>query len=299
MRETPPAWLDEIITEAIGSGITDWRQPGEGAVAATHVVNVAGREHPLVYKGGGTSIWTGDVIEPLVVDYVGSRTDLPVPAVVASGTDGPQGRWAIYDYLPGQPMRGIRGEYRRRLIRAAGAVLGRLHSQLSQNRLGRLGRRDDKLVVVPGGILETPLGRWLGATADRQPVLHHGDYHPGNVLVTEDRITGVLDWGNAYVTDADYAAAVGELRFVDLIPTGRRQTLRHAFRSGYREHSSLRAAFDETAAAYKLLWLLQNGRNIAGVITTRRGRHQVARQLRNWLARRVPTRSFFTGDTLL
>ena len=293
MTSAPPAWLRTIVTEAVGGPITDCRQPADGANAETYILDVADRSEPVVYKGAGASIWTGEVIEPLVTAYVGRRTDVPVPTVLAHGDGGPHRRWAIYGYCQGKAMRTATGTQRRRLVEEAGRLLGRLHSQLPRDRLGRLGRRGDRLVVTAdGGILDTPLGRQVRPARDRQPVVHHGDYHPGNILVSDGRITGVLDWGNAYVTDAAYAAAVGELRVVDLLPAGDRQVLRRAFRAGYREHGTLTAGYKRRAAGYKLLWLLQSARNLTEVATTRRGRRQLGRQLRNWLGRR--TRSLFT-----
>lgn len=287
MDDPPPEWLVTRVAEAGVQSITDWRQPGDGANAETYIVESDDRAQPVVYKGAGASVWTGDVIEPLVTDYVDERTTLPVPTVLAHGTGSPHGRWAVYEYCAGDSLRGANGSHRRQLLRAAGRLLGRLHAQLPGTQLGRLACRDGALVVTAdAGVLATPLGRRLKPAADRQPVIHHGDYHPGNILVSDGQITGMLDWGNAYVTDADYAAAVGELRCVELVSTGPRKPLRQAFRRGYQEHNSLGPGYRYKAPGYKLLWVLQSGRNMLQVAKTSRGRRQLGRQINNWLRRR-------------
>jgi aminoglycoside phosphotransferase (APT) family kinase protein len=61
--------------------------------------------------------------------------------------------------------------------------------------------------------LERPL-RWLEARRDSVPchraAMLHMDYHPANLLVQGDKITGVLDWSNSQFGDvhADVAATV-------------------------------------------------------------------------------------------
>jgi Phosphotransferase enzyme family len=49
--------------------------------------------------------------------------------------------------------------------------------------------------------------------------LCHGDYHPGNVLVADDRVS-VIDWANAArgVPEADYARTLLLLRWADPLP---------------------------------------------------------------------------------
>src|SRR6266850_3356430 len=48
------------------------------------------------------------------------------------------------------------------------------------------------------------------------PVICHGDFHPRNLLVAARRLTGVLDWPNALVADAEFdvAATLNILRYV-------------------------------------------------------------------------------------
>lgn len=42
----------------------------------------------------------------------------------------------------------------------------------------------------------------LGVATNSAPVWLHGDVHPGNVLVTDGRISGIIDWGLCGVGDA-------------------------------------------------------------------------------------------------
>jgi len=63
-----------------------------------------------------------------------------------------------------------------------------------------------------------PTVRWLYERRPTPvaPVICHGDFHPRNLLVADGRLTGVVDWPNALVADAEFdvAATLDILRFV-------------------------------------------------------------------------------------
>jgi aminoglycoside phosphotransferase (APT) family kinase protein len=63
-----------------------------------------------------------------------------------------------------------------------------------------------------------PTLRWLHERRPPPgpPVICHGDFHPRNLLVADGRLTGVVDWPNALVADAEFdvAATLNILRFV-------------------------------------------------------------------------------------
>jgi len=70
--------------------------------------------------------------------------------------------------------------------------------------------------------LPPPLRSFAMRVLDRLPDgdrLCHGDYHPGNVLVSAER-TAVIDWANASrgVTEADHARTLLLLRWADPLP---------------------------------------------------------------------------------
>ena len=55
------------------------------------------------------------------------------------------------------------------------------------------------------------LHKWLSDNRPGEPEelsLCHGDFHPGNILAEEGRVTGVIDWGNFAIGHAEYDVAV-------------------------------------------------------------------------------------------
>ncbi|ADD05426.1 APH family phosphotransferase [Natrialba magadii ATCC 43099] len=305
-----------------------WR-PAAGSVAETFVValETIGDENQrspavperVVCKLGGASVWTGDVIEPLVLGQVSESSSLPVPAVLASGSieidsgDGPAhgDRWALYEFRDGQNAgecyHTLGADDRRRLVAQAGAALGSLHSlserdpRLAFDRVGGLARESDGEVLEwtelkcwhaldPPARLRLALPVPLAGDDGCRPVLTHGDFQPNNLLVTPTGdITAILDWGNAHVTHDEYALARAEVRFVDLharrFSRAERERLRAEFRRNYAAHATLSDEFDERALHYKLLWALQSGANYARIVRSARGRQQLWRQCQRLLGR--------------
>jgi len=135
---------------------------------------------------------------------------VPVPGVLASG-DG----WSIGRFLPGVPLD-------RATTPAAAESAAAALARIASVRMPARGDLGDDGTVVPwrfdGGddftaaCLAKPrvvaaLGDLVGplrdvlsraapilAEMDADPRLVHGDFRPDNVLVEDDRVTGVLDW---------------------------------------------------------------------------------------------------------
>jgi len=290
MRAIPPH-VQRIVAEALDTEVVAASRPAAGAVAETYLLRLVDGQR-VVCKLGGRSIWTGSVVEPLVVDLVGEHTTLPVPPVVATGSVtglDALDRWALYGALDGRVPRNLDRDGKARLVGAAGAMLGELHAAFTFDRIGGLVGEDSTLQLVdpsPRNVLASRPARELRGLCDAPEafVLGHGDYHPGNLLVADGTVTGLLDWGNAHVTEATYAVARAEARFVDLTTTSSadRRRLREQFRSEYRRVGPAEAVAFDLVPAYKLLWLGQSVRNLAGVASTQWGRTQLRRQLRNW-----------------
>ena len=289
-----PRRVRAVVERALDTGVRDCRPSKEGAVGDTYLVDLTGPPGRVVCKFGGASVWTGEVVEPLVARLVRAETGLPVAAVLASGSvrgaPGPD-RWALYEHREGESARSAGVAGRGWFLRAAGRLLGRLHGAFSFDRVGGLGRDGGALHLRrPTGrtLLTSPAAGILGRDpAGERPrlVLTHGDYQPSNLLVADGDLTAVLDWGNAHVTDAGYALARAEARFVDLPRAGGRA--REAFRDGYASaRGRLPAGYAARAGRYRLLWVAQSALHLGAVAATPRGRVQLARQTRNWLARR-------------
>lgn len=110
------------------------------------------------------------------------------------------------------------------------------------------------------------------------PVICHGDFHPRNLLIAAGRVTGVVDWPNALVADAEFdvASTLNILRFVpaDLAAPSRvtralaevaRPILVARYLRGYRRRRGLdpdRLAYYEVATAMRAL--VQTGEARAG-----------------------------------
>lgn len=279
--------LERIADVALDATVTARYRPAGGAVADTWLLELAGEPARVACKLGGASVWTGDVVEPRVVRLVRETTDLPVPAVLASGSLAPAvdglERWALYEFREGEPAdaryRDLEPAARRRLVADAGAALGRLHAAHPRERVGGLARDGRSLAVRRPSGWHAP----AGLEPRVRPALTHGDYHPGNLLATDDgRLGSILDWGNAHVANAEYALARAEARFVDVhrFPRAERARLHRTFREAYARCTPLAADFDERAPAHKRRWLLQSAINYARIARTPRGRTQLRRQLR-------------------
>ncbi|MFW6449343.1 MAG: phosphotransferase family protein, partial [Halobacteriota archaeon] len=259
-----------------------------GRSATTHLVQLDGEPREVVCKLGGPSVYTGEVIEPLVTTMLGERTDLPVPRVLATGrvtpASPPNDRWALYERLPGSPATGFREcdpSTRAEVVRTVGSVLGRLHATFQYDRPGGLTRNGDDLRIAPtSGPEVATIGRHL--SGEDAFVLAHGDLFPGNVLVdASGSVTGVIDWANAHVTTPTDSLARAELRFLDWFrfDPAERSMLQDALRAGYQAHRPLPDAYDAVGWLFKLLWLVQSGVWALGHLTTGHGRRQLRRTL--------------------
>lgn len=252
----------------------------------------------VVCNRGGASIWTGEVIEPLVVAWIEDITDLPVPTVIAHGslsTEENTTRWALYEYCEGTMPSMETPAERERLAALGGTLLGQLHAARSFEQRGGLGRSDETLEIRPTegvSILESRLGRHFvtvndAPTHEPPSVLAHGDFRPANLLVRNGRISAVLDWGNAHITHPGFSLARAEVRFVDLLAddSSERGVLRDRFRTSYAAHHRLPASVITELPRFKALWVAQAARNLLGVARTPHGRWQLRRQLRDLRSR--------------
>ncbi len=219
-----PATVSRIVERALGATVAQCVTPQTVAVAETYLLHLRDgrRDCPakVVCKIGGGNIWTGEVIEPEVTCYIGQHTSLPVPAVIASGSvqtiRGPR-RWGLYEYCEGSVPDGFELRSYEPVVSQAGQLLGQLHDAWCFDSLGEFTREAGELTTQPPG-LKNLVARHPSRSNAWQPVLAHGDYHPGNLLTESGSVSAVLDWGNAHVTDAGYSLARAEARFIDLPP---------------------------------------------------------------------------------
>jgi aminoglycoside phosphotransferase (APT) family kinase protein len=117
------------------------------------------------------------------------------------------------------------------LAGAAGVLLGtaqaQLHNLPADEAMRALTRFDhstwtphrlladiQQLAEVTGEPLLVELAHWLDErwpAAPATPSLCHGDFHPGNVLVEDMRLTGVIDWTNFASGHPEFDVAITRL----------------------------------------------------------------------------------------
>jgi aminoglycoside phosphotransferase (APT) family kinase protein len=166
---------------------------------------------------------------------------LPVPAVQA------EGRWGerpimLLAWCPGRTMMEVmlaQPQQAERLALLSGRLLARIH----QVPLPAAWEANSTRWITWAGPDEAPLQARLQALPLTTSLLHM-DYHPLNLMVDGGRITGILDWTNAYAGDprADLARGITILRIIPAwrdgpiwLPPNRRRRIDAAFRRGYRQ----------------------------------------------------------------
>ena len=133
-----------------------------------------------------------------------------VPRPIAHGTDGTQA-WTLETAVPGHPAEEVLGNGLApdRFLRSASAALAGLHGPTAQTVVAPdalLANWIDEPVTVVAracpealpGLAELAAALHL-ALADRPLTVawSHGDITPGNLLVTGDAVTGMVDWEGA------------------------------------------------------------------------------------------------------
>ena len=163
---------------------------------------------------------------PTIVD----RVPLPIPAPVVAGRPGAGYPWAwsVVPYLPGEPAAVTPPRDPGAAAEALGRFVAALHAApavgLPHNpyRGGPLADRDEAVRsrlaqlhdVVDVAAVEA---RWEAALAapvhDGPPVFLHGDLHPANLLVTDGRLSAVIDFGDLTAGDPATDLAAGWMLF--------------------------------------------------------------------------------------
>ena len=170
------------------------------------------------------------------------RLPLPVPAPVRAGQPGPgyPWPWSIVPFLPGRAASLEPPADPRDAAVSLGRFLAALHAPappdapanpsrgiplaqrqetLAQN-LDAVAARVNRVAVLAAWEAALAAPAWAGP-----PVWLHGDLHPGNILVHQGRLSGVIDFGD--VTAGDPAADLSVAWM--LLPAGHHEAFRAAY----------------------------------------------------------------------
>lgn len=145
---------------------------------------------------------------------------IPVPAVYGLGAAGDSypHAWSVVSWLPGTPLEDTEPDDAMAQAHQLAEFFGfvRSVSPEPEFRYGAENNGRGAPLTVRAQAFEAALARlpgidiafagrlWakaLKATSSERPVWLHGDVHPGNVLVDDGRLSGVIDWGLCGVGD--------------------------------------------------------------------------------------------------
>lgn len=242
-------------------------------------VESGGERRELVLKVGDHHFAAGCRAEPLLLEAVAERTDVPVPEVVGAGhLDGDP--YFVAERAPGAnpacaPERLPPAAFERVCL-DAGRHLGDLHAAFPADGWGTLGVErgaDDLEFVREFDDWPSYFEAWLDHNVERledtrfadlapelasrtaeladelathgpfDPVITHGDYRLGNLLVDPEtgETNAVIDWAAPVAATAEYDLAVTEAVLVDwpAFDAERRRRLRERLYEGYRRTNDL------------------------------------------------------------
>ena len=167
------------------------------------------------------------------------------------------------------------------MVKEAGSMLAHIHDSHSFDKAGWIEWRDDEPVVLgfPGDSLQNRLEEyleekleffksedvdWLARVTERflneylenapddfDPVFVHHDYNPGNILVEDGEIVGVLDFDYSHSSHAQRDLVKAMNKF--WVKTS---ASKDDFLEGYREVRDLGAGFEQNRALYELETLI-------------------------------------------
>jgi aminoglycoside phosphotransferase (APT) family kinase protein len=211
-RADVTAQLAHDLAAVVGAEVTELRRLTGGASRETWRFHVGGRDLVLHRQRPGDG---RDMMIEAATVRAAAAAGVPVPMVVAAGTEGLGGAYIVSEAVEGETIA-------RKILRdddfaqARGVLAGQLGAALAT-----LHRADPTAVpglpsldqVVQYREMLDALGaphptfelvfRWLEANRPPPavPVIVHGDFRLGNVIVGPEGLRAVLDWELAHVGD--------------------------------------------------------------------------------------------------
>jgi aminoglycoside phosphotransferase (APT) family kinase protein len=226
--------LKEIVQKAMGTNIEHVTRINKGQSNEVYFIDLKGRSFVLrIAKGFDYDIFA---VERWAMQEV-SRRGVPVATILAQGSVVERDEvisYQIQEKLPGEPMDSLlaQGKVGRersaRLTEQAGELLAAIHSvspfgwgRITTPNQGTYGSFETWMLALqedaekfdqalaPFNTLGVPRFEevwralhYLEAFVVRNPVLLHYDLTPDHIFVdSDDRITGVIDWGAVHSGD--------------------------------------------------------------------------------------------------
>ncbi len=187
--------------------------PGLGATTLWRISGAGGPDYVLRIFPPGDAIWRDR--ETLAMRAV-MRAGLPVPDVIR--TDAIAGRPAMLTtFVPGATVAAALHAHPERAAttgRTLGTLLGHINRMPAPEGLAPADRWLDR-----AGPALAPLHDRLAAMPNADRLLHL-DFHPENVMMTDDEVTGVIDWTNTLPgpPHIDLGRSRAILRLVRMLP---------------------------------------------------------------------------------
>jgi aminoglycoside phosphotransferase (APT) family kinase protein len=195
---------------------------------------------------------------------------LPIPAPERIGVPayGYPYSWSVVPYLPGQPAANADSLDLAGVAADLGGFLGSLHASAPPDApanpfrgvplVDRAESFEANLRLVSDRVDVGCAQRvWAGAVAAPAhagpPVWLHGDLHPANILVSDGRVSGVIDFGDITSGDPATDLAVAWM----LLPLEHHGTFRAAYRSARSTRLGPAGSLDP--AAWTALWTRARG----------------------------------------
>ncbi len=193
-------------------------------------------QHDIVIKHSANPVYSQWLAREAKVLRALESTNLPVPQVIAHHVDG-DAQWLLMTRIPGESgwtaLAQASGPERQTRLRALGDMLARTHATPTPDALCDADATpwlERHRVDAEALSLEDDLLASFGPPPPGVRTFIHGDFTLDNVLHSEGRVTGVIDWSGCGAGDPRFDIALALATSPELVL----QSADHeAFFSGY------------------------------------------------------------------
>jgi aminoglycoside phosphotransferase len=228
--------------------------PVIGPVTRAEPINgfVGNQNFRLETPTGAYYLKAGDtVVAEVSARALARSVDVPTPDVVAFELTPPA--YVITAELPGTALPRELGSGPLMVLAEVGRCIRRLHSLRDPSEDWRarllepietLHRLDGILPADLSARIRMTVPPFIDSVSDVMPVLLHGDLHPRHVFALGNKLTGIIDWGDARYGDPLFDLA----RFSMAGPAAN-----SAFLAGY---GPIDGSAEHVLSSYRVIWSL-------------------------------------------